>query len=205
MGQYLIMGLVLGGSAGLAPGPLLTLVISETLARGTAAGVRVALAPLVSDLPVVVICLAVLAKLSDSDPVLGIISLAGGAVILKMGMSNFSISGTEPELGADEARPLARGVVVNLLSPHPYMFWLTVGGPATARAWEISAGAATGFVAGFYLLLIGSKVALALATARTRSFMTGRVYGIIMKLLGGVLCVLSLMLVREGVMLLGWG
>jgi threonine/homoserine/homoserine lactone efflux protein len=36
---------VFGLSAGLSPGPLLTLVIAETLKRGIAAGIRIAVAP----------------------------------------------------------------------------------------------------------------------------------------------------------------
>ncbi len=38
-------GIILGLSAGLAPGPLLTLVIAATLRRDAAAGIRVALPP----------------------------------------------------------------------------------------------------------------------------------------------------------------
>ncbi|MBT4876955.1 MAG: LysE family translocator, partial [Desulfobacula sp.] len=44
--HYLTIGMVLGLSAGLAPGPLLTLVISETLLHDIRAGIKVAMAPL---------------------------------------------------------------------------------------------------------------------------------------------------------------
>lgn len=44
---FLTVGTVLGLSAGFAPGPLLALVISETLRHGIPAGVRVALAPII--------------------------------------------------------------------------------------------------------------------------------------------------------------
>ncbi|WDP92036.1 MAG: LysE family translocator [Desulfobacter sp.] len=203
MNQYTFMGMVLGLSAGLAPGPLLTLVVSQTLARGRGAGVRVALAPLVSDLPIVGLSLAVLSRLSDFNPVLGLISLAGGIVILKMGIEGIRTAGGETDR-EDGGGPLIKGVLVNLLSPHPYIFWLTVGAPATVRAWENTPVDAAGFIAGFYCLLIGSKIGLALAAARTRSFMRGRIYLYTMKGLGLVLCGLALALVREGAGLLGW-
>jgi len=203
-GQYIFMGLVLGLSAGLAPGPLLTLVISETLAKGFTAGLRVALAPLISDLPIVLVTLAVLARLSDFNPVLGGISLLGGAVILKMGISSLRTAGVTLDEKKRDTNPLYKGVLVNILSPHPYIFWISVGGPTTARAWEIAPAAAMGFVAGFYLLLICSKAGLAIVTARTRSFMTGKIYVYTMKGLGAVLCILAFALVWEGLGLLGW-
>lgn len=197
------MGLVLGLSAGLAPGPLLTLVISETLARGRGAGIRVALAPMISDLPIVMLTLAVLAKLSNFNPLLGLISLAGGVVIFKMGMSGLRTAGADPDQENSQNNPLVKGVLVNLLSPHPYIFWLTVGAPSTTRAWDISWSAAAGFISGFYLFLIGSKICLALVTARTRSFMTGNIYVYTMKGLGLVLCILAFALVWDGLGLLG--
>ncbi len=53
MSYFVTVGILLGLSAGVAPGPLLTLVVSETLSGGVGAGVRVALSPLLSDLPII--------------------------------------------------------------------------------------------------------------------------------------------------------
>lgn len=50
MMYFLSVGAVLGLSSGLSPGPLLALVISETLRHGVKAGVKVALAPIITDL-----------------------------------------------------------------------------------------------------------------------------------------------------------
>jgi hypothetical protein len=49
--HFLTIGIILGLSAGFAPGPLLTLVISETLQHNINSGVKVALAPIITDLP----------------------------------------------------------------------------------------------------------------------------------------------------------
>lgn len=57
---FLLSGILLGLSGGLAPGPLLTLVASETLRHGARAGVRVALAPLLTDLPIVLATVSLL-------------------------------------------------------------------------------------------------------------------------------------------------
>ena len=53
--SFLTTGAILGLSAGFAPGPLLTLVVSETLRYNVKEGIKVALAPIVTDLPIVVL------------------------------------------------------------------------------------------------------------------------------------------------------
>ncbi|WP_289023815.1 hypothetical protein [Desulfobacter postgatei] len=57
-----------------------------------------------------------------------------------------------------------------------------------SKAWQIHPGGAIGFVTGFYLLLVGSKLFLAFVVARTRSFLTGATYVWTMRVLGLFLC-----------------
>ena len=47
------IGLLLGAPSGIAPGPMLILIISETLRHGIRAGAKVACTPLLTDIPVV--------------------------------------------------------------------------------------------------------------------------------------------------------
>ena len=58
--EDLVVALTLGLAAGVSPGPLLALVVSATLERGFGAGLRVASAPLVTDLPIILACVSVL-------------------------------------------------------------------------------------------------------------------------------------------------
>jgi len=203
MSHYLFSGMVLGLSAGLAPGPLMTLVISETLAHGRNQGFRVASAPLITDLPIVLLALFFLSKLSAFNMILGGLSLVGSAVILKMGAGHFFLGDIQAKETSPAPRSLAKGVVVNFLSPHPYLFWLTVGGPMTTRAWEHSLWAALGFICLFYLMLIGAKLGLALMASGSGKWLKGRVFLYAMRALGGLLCVLGLMLAWDGIRLMG--
>jgi threonine/homoserine/homoserine lactone efflux protein len=57
-------------------------------------------------------------------------------------------------------------VVVNALSPHPWVFWMTAGGPLLVTAWRHGPAFGAAFVVGFYSLLVGSKVAVAFGVAR---------------------------------------
>jgi len=64
--NFLTIGTLLGLSAGLAPGPLLTLVISETLQHDIKSGVKVALAPFITDLPIIILTVCGSLKNSSS-------------------------------------------------------------------------------------------------------------------------------------------
>ena len=201
---YCITGALLGLGAGLSPGPLLTLVISESLRRGTAAGLRVALAPLVSDLPIIALVLLGLGRVAQARMLPGILSLAGGAMVIWMGLGELRSAGAGAVVaeGRTESHPLRRGVLVNILSPYPYLFWLGVGGPMLFKAWGQSPVAPLAFLGTFYLLLVGSKVLLACAAGRL-TFLSSAAYRNILRALGLLLCLFGLSLLYEGLTLCG--
>lgn len=203
MTHNLFLGIVLGLSAGFAPGPLLALVISETLRHDVKAGIRVALSPLITDFPIILLTLFFLPRLSDSATVLGVISLIGGCVILYMGYESFRPGEVNVQMRDPGRGSLVRGILVNALSPHPYLFWLTVGGTIMSGALEIGVAALAAFLCGFYVSLVGAKVVTAVLTARSRAFLRGRAYLWIMRALGCALWALALLLFRDGLELLG--
>jgi threonine/homoserine/homoserine lactone efflux protein len=82
--SFLTTGIILGLSAGFAPGPLLALVISETLQHDMKAGVKVALAPILTDLPIIIFTLFIMAELSRFHLILGGISIIGACFIFSV-------------------------------------------------------------------------------------------------------------------------
>ncbi len=203
MTEFFTIGIVLGLSAGFAPGPLLALVISETLQHDIRSGIKVALSPIFTDLPIIIVTLAVLSKLSDFQHILGIISLIGGCVILFMGYESMNPESPESEFSDTKPNSLAKGILANALSPHPYLFWFSVGGPIMSRAINLNVKASIAFIGSFYVLLVGSKMLLAVLVGRSKSFLSGTWYVYTMRLLGLALCILALLLFRDGLKLLG--
>lgn len=203
MMHFLAIGFLLGLSAGLAPGPLLTLVVSQTIQYDVRAGIKIALAPLVSDLPIVVLTVFVLSRLEGFDIILGCISIVGGMVVMKMGIDGIKTGPLEIDISGVRPRSLLKGAAVNVLSPHPYLFWLGVGAPTMARAYEYHFGAAVCYILSFYLLLIGSKVVLAVLVGKSKKVLTGRIYIYVMRGLGLMLCCLALFLFRDGLAYMG--
>ena len=203
MVTFLTTGTILGLSAGFAPGPLLALVISETIEHGVGDGVKVALAPILTDLPIIIITVFILAKLSSFHFVLGIISIIGAIFILYMGIENIRIKGIELEINKSSPKSFQKGIIANALSPHPYLFWFSVGGPTTIKAMDQGLPAAISFVLSFYLLLVGTKIILAILVGKSRSFLLGNKYIFIMRLLGLTLIILAGFLFQDGLHLLG--
>jgi len=169
--RELLLGLTLGLSAGVSPGPLLALVISTTVRSGRAGGVRVAASPLVTDLPVIVLAVTVLSLVPRWA--LSALGVAGGLFVLKLGISALRDARTAdlPHPSAQDAPPttaLWQGAVVNLLSPHPWLFWMSIGGPTLTTAWQHEPVNGAAFLGGFYLMLVGSKAVLALLLGSVR-------------------------------------
>jgi threonine/homoserine/homoserine lactone efflux protein len=202
MFQFLGIGILLGLSAGIAPGPLLMLVISETLRHGTRAGITVALAPIITDLPIIAASLLVLANLAGYGPVLGVVSLFGSLFLCYTGYQTLRVTPVDLALPGSENRSLAKGILTNLLSPHPYLFWITVGTPLVYRTLEQGPLSLAAFLGGFYLCLVGSKVMLAVGVGRSRALLRGRPYLYSMRLLGLLLLLFALLLLRDGISML---
>ena len=199
---FLTLGIILCLSAFFTPGPLLTLVISETLQHDIKSGVKVALAPVITDFPIVIVTLYILTKVSHFNSILGIISLIGAVFILWMGYSNLRIKGMEFRIEDVKPKSLIKGILANALSPYPYIFWLSVGAPTMTKAMNHNSIAAVAFLGSFYLLLVGSKIILALLIGKSKSFLAGSAYIYIMRFLGLLLCIFSLALFHEGLKLL---
>jgi threonine/homoserine/homoserine lactone efflux protein len=202
--EFLSAGIVLGLAAGFAPGPLLVLVISETLRHGIGGGLKVSIAPLVTDVPIILVSLLLLNRLAEHKPILGCISMIGGLFILYLAYESLRTRGIELKLSAVKTGSFKKGVITNALNPHPYMFYMTVGSPIIYRSLHQNILATLSFVGSFLLLLVGSKVVLALVVERSRSFLKGRLYIWVMRVLGALLIIFSMVLLRDGFELLGW-
>ena len=198
----LIAGLVFGATAGLAPGPLMAFTVTQTVRHGTKEGVLIALAPFITDLPIIALFLLLLIRLSNMDVVLGIIALAGAIYVLYLAYETFRVRPVEIDTTQDAPKSLRKGVIINALSPHPYLFWATVGCPIVLKSWQVNPLAPWLFIGSFYLLLVGAKVLLALLVGRFRTILTGNAYLYTMKTLALILAIFAIVLLQDAFELL---
>jgi len=194
----LLSGFVLGFSAGIAPGPLLTLVIAQSLSHGIAEGIKVALAPLITDLPIIVAALVLGSRLAAAPFPLGLLSLAGAAYLCYLAWESMTVKPVVHNETPRTPRSVKRGVIANLLNPHPYLFWITVGTPLLHKAWAAGPPVAVLWLSGFYAMLVGTKIVLAVLVGRWRRLLQGRPYLWANRILGGVLLFFAAALVKDG-------
>lgn len=194
------IGIVLGLAAGLSPGPLLALTIAQTLKYGVVEGIKVAMAPLVTDAPIVICSLWLLFSMQSADIMLGALSLAGCLYISYLALENFRAKPVKLDGVQTAPRSLTKAVVANALNPSPYLFWMTVGGPMILRQGNERIAPAVGFLVFFYLCLVGSKITLSLITGKFKDFLTGRLYLFILRALGAALLFFAVLLFKDALM-----
>jgi threonine/homoserine/homoserine lactone efflux protein len=178
---------------------MLALVLAQTVRHGSREGCKVALTPLVTDAPIILVTLVLAAKLARLRPLLGLFSIAGAVFVLYLAWESFGAvrQGTEAAPG-ERPRSWFKGIITNLLNPHPWVFWLTVGAAILAKAMAQGWLDAAAFLFGFYLPLVGSKMGVALLAGRSRNLLVERPYRIAMRVLAVLLGIFALLLFREG-------
>lgn len=202
--SLLLTILVLGLYAGFSPGPMLTLVLSETLKHGTRAGLQVALSPLVTDLPIIILALFLMNQLATMQIALGGISVIGAVILMWMGYESLKTQPIEMSTSSESINPssLKKGILVNLLNPNPYIFWITIGAPVIYKAYQQSLVLAVIALIVFYICLIGAKVLLAIIAGKYRYALTSKTYLIIVRGLGLVLWIFAGIILWDGITLI---
>lgn len=179
--------MALGLGSGLAPGPLLGLTLSTSLRRGARAGIQVALSPLVTDTVIIVLTLTVVSQLPTA--VVTGLTLVGALVVAYFAWETWRAArspGLADQLAADEPatgsavktpRPAwLQGIAVNFLNPAAWIFWATAGSALLIDFWRSSPTQAVVFLVTFYLMLVGTKVVLAVGVAAGRERVSMRTY-----------------------------
>jgi threonine/homoserine/homoserine lactone efflux protein len=161
---YLIQGVGYGLAAASQPGPLQTYLVTQAVTRGWRRTLPAVFAPLLSDGPIIALCLLALSQIPPW--VEKILYTAGGLFVLYLAWGTFKLwqnfetqTPLSPSVGGQN---IFKAALTNILNPNPYFFWMLVTGPILIKAWRADPLNGVGFLAGFYLTLIGSLAAITL-------------------------------------------
>lgn len=196
--HYISAGIILGLTSGISPGPLLTLVLNQTIRHNKTEGIKVALSPLITDLPIILITVLILGRLARFDMFLAVISFAGAIFLAYLAIESLRNRELSIRLQTSDSGSLKKGIIANFLNPSPYLFWATVGTPLMLKAYKTDLLTSILFMMSFYVFLIGSKVVVAFLVDRTKQFINQKFYLILMRTLGIVLIIFSLIFLYEG-------
>jgi threonine/homoserine/homoserine lactone efflux protein len=156
MWLYIVQGIGYGFAAAVQPGPFQTYLISQALLKGWKRTLPASLAPLISDGPIIALCLLVLSQvpawLQRS------LHIAGGLFVLYLAYSAYkSWKFFDPSIPAAETntqQSVLKAGLINILNPNPYIFWSLVTGPILVAGWRIKPVYGLGFMLGFYTAMI---------------------------------------------------
>jgi threonine/homoserine/homoserine lactone efflux protein len=196
--EFLVLGSFLGLAAGTSPGPLLAVTISETMQHGKWEGIKVAISPLITDLPIILSVLYILSHLTSYNSIIGIIAFFGASYLIYSGMESLKIKKDILELNVEKKDALKKGIIVNFGNPHPYIFWISIGGPIIFKSLSTHVSATILFIFGFYSFLVGSKVIITLIVEKAKTFINSKYYFSIIKILGIAQIVFGLTFVKMG-------
>ena len=172
MWLYIIQGLVYGFAAAVQPGPFQTYLISQALSKGWKRTIPAVLAPLISDGPIIALCLLVLSQVPGW--LQRFLSIAGGLFVLYLAYGaykswkNFIPNIPSIETGIQQS--VIKAALINVLNPNPYIYWTLVTGPILLTGWRETPVNGVGFLVGFYLSIIFSLSTIILVFGTARQF-----------------------------------
>jgi threonine/homoserine/homoserine lactone efflux protein len=149
-------GISLGFSAGAMPGPLQSYLITTTLANGWRKSIIVILSPLITDGPIILLAVVLLKQLPPQ--LIRLIQVVGGLYLLWIAYGawrRFRSGITLDTTPQPQSRTLSQGLMMNWLSPGPYIFWGTINGPLLIGALQLSIWHGVAFMLAFYGTFLG--------------------------------------------------
>jgi threonine/homoserine/homoserine lactone efflux protein len=151
-----LQGFALGFPAASQPGPFQAFLLSQSIKRGWRRALPAALAPLLSDGPIIALVLLLLTQMPLW--LLDGLRLGGGLFLFKLAWDAWRDFRRFEPLAVDEdagRQNLLQAALLNVLNPNPYIFWGAVGGPLLLAAWRAAPAHALFFLLGFYGTLVG--------------------------------------------------
>lgn len=166
---YIVQGISLGLAVAIAPGPLQAYLLAQSVRFGPRHTLPLVLAPLVSDVPIIALVLFTLAFLPEWA--LRTLQIGGGIVLLYLAYESYTHL-RRPPVGAPDARQagqsFVKAVLMNGLSPGPYIFWFTIAGPIFRAGYNQDPWLGWAYLIGFGLGLIAGLTVFVLTVGTTR-------------------------------------
>lgn len=155
---HLLLGAGLGASAGAAPGALQAYLLNQTTQHGWRRALPAVFAPLVSDIPIILVVVFLLTRFPPG--LLRGLHIVGGCFLLYLAAQSYRAARHKSALpsvdGAHAPQTFFKAVLANGLNAGPYIFWSVIAGPQLLKIWAESPEAAVGFLMAFHVVLVGT-------------------------------------------------
>ena len=171
MSAYLVWGATYAFAAAVQPGPYQAYLVSEALTHGWRRTLPAALAPVLSDVPIILSVLFVLSVLAPAVTLA--LRSAGGVFLLYLAWRAYRTWRTYRPSAEGDAGAARRSVLsaaaINLLNPNPWLGWSLVMGPLLLKGWRESPAKGLALLAAFYGTMVVASAGIILLFAGARN------------------------------------
>ena len=200
---------VMGLSGAMAPGPVLTATIAESLRRGFSAGPLIVLGHAILELILLALVVGGLGTVLRLAPVAAVLGLAGGTMLVWMGIRTVRTARQAVEQGLAAQRagaapaggmhPVAAGVLLSLSNPYWILWWATVGLTFAGQALVHGVAGLAAFYAGHIASDLAWYSAVSAAVAGGRRIVPPSAWRVMIILCGVALCAIGARFFVDGV------
>lgn len=188
--------LTVGFSGAMMPGSLLTYTIQQSLKTGARAGVLISLGHAILELGIIFLIILGLGAVLQSDLAQAVIGLAGGALLIIMGIqmlqgalrNTVRIQTEDTNTKSKNYKLALSGALISAANPYFLLWWAVIGLGFIMQSY---AALGTAGVAVYYFGHITADfiwyVSISALIGRTRHFIKEKPYRILIGALGGLL------------------
>jgi threonine/homoserine/homoserine lactone efflux protein len=196
--EVVFNGIVSGIVLALLIGPVFFTIIQTSIERGFASGVFVAIGVSLSDILYIVVSYLGLVQFINSESSRLYLAYGGGVVLLGFGLyylliKSRKLANFDPEKIAYKrpAKLVAKGFIINAMSPMVLFFWLATVGVATTQLGYVKKNEITTFFGAIVLTVFTTDVVKAKLADKLRGLITPNFIRLLNIILGLVLVVFA--------------
>lgn len=167
------MGAGLGFFGAVSPGPLQTIIVSETLANGARSAWRAAFAPVCTDPFALALALFVVSNISGGA--LACVAFAGAALLFRIAWAEFRTTEADFDFSQKPRRPFYLIVALNFLNPNLWIYSFTVNAlNVSAFQRDCGWGVASTYLLAFFVSITLCNLAIVFLVAGLKTFFNAR-------------------------------
>lgn len=195
---FTVTSFIIGLSGAMAPGPLLTVTVSDSIQGGFRAGPLLVTGHILGEAILVVLIFMGMGYLLSSESASSFIGIAGGSVLIWTGIRGLR-SGDESSGDIPAGGSVLRGAVISFSNPYFFIWWGAVGAALMYNGLELAGAAGlAGFLVGHWSSDLAWYSLVSFLSSRGSFDTGGRIYRAVMVACNGFILLAGLYFLTGG-------
>lgn len=195
---FTVTSFIIGLSGAMAPGPLLTVTVSDSIQGGFRAGPLLVTGHILGEAILVVLIFMGMGYLLSSESASSFIGIAGGSVLIWTGIRGLR-SGDESSGDIPAGGSVLRGAVISFSNPYFFIWWGAVGAALMYNGLELAGAAGlAGFLVGHWSSDLAWYSLISFLSSRGSFDTGGRIYRAVMVACNGFILLAGLYFLTGG-------